>query len=122
MPRGFGTMADEETGIILIVVGVVFIVLGIFFWPICGLGIVLLIIGVVLAATAPPRAAYAPPGYYGYGAPPTVPYPPQAPAAGMPVPGAPPGYALPTCHVCGSPLTWVPQYSRWYCTRCQSYR
>lgn len=26
-----------------------------------------------------------------------------------------------TCSTCGGPLTYVQQYQRWYCTRCQKY-
>lgn len=98
-------MSDEETGIALIVVGIVLIFSGIFFGPLCGLGIVLIIIGIVLMAAGPSRAAY-------YAPPPAYPYaPPQ---------WAPP--PAPACPVCGTPLSWVPQYGRWYCTRCQQYR
>ena len=25
------------------------------------------------------------------------------------------------CSTCGKPLTWIPQYSRWYCYNCQKY-
>ncbi len=126
MPPRRVSMAEQDLGIILIVLGVVFMVIGVFFLPICGLGLVLLIIGIILAATnrpaqpyytAPygaPQPGYAPPGAA------TQPYPPQPPVAGQPVPGAP--FQQPSCYVCGSPLTWVPQYGRWYCSRCQSYR
>ncbi len=114
-------MADQELGVALIVVGVVLMVVGIFFLPICALGFVLLIIGIVLAATSRPTAQYYyPQPYYGApGAPPGA-YPPQAPVAGQTVPAAP--AQQPSCYVCGTPLTWVPQYGRWYCSRCQSYR
>ncbi|MCD6563887.1 MAG: hypothetical protein J7K23_08260 [Thermoproteales archaeon] len=27
----------------------------------------------------------------------------------------------PKCPVCGTPLVWVEQYKRWYCTKCQKY-
>ncbi len=114
-------MADQELGIILIVLGVVLMIVGVFFLPICGLGLVLLIIGIILAATNRPT-----PPYYAapYGAPPPM-YgaPPQAPPAGPGAPAAPGApYQAPTCYVCGSPLTWVAQYGRWYCSRCQTYR
>jgi len=26
------------------------------------------------------------------------------------------------CSTCGKPLTWIPQYSRWYCYNCQKYQ
>jgi len=26
-----------------------------------------------------------------------------------------------TCSTCGGPLTYIQQYQRWYCTRCQKY-
>jgi hypothetical protein len=42
----------------------------------------------------------------GYG-----PYPPYPPPA---VPAA--------CPVCGNPMTWYPQYNRWYCPHCAQYR
>ncbi len=106
-------------GIALIVLGVVLMAVGIFpfLWPLCGVGVVLLIVGVILVAVHPSQPMYyAPQPPYGY--------PPQAPAA-PPAPGAPtaPGaYTPPGCPVCGTPLTWVAQYGRWYCTRCQAYR
>jgi len=111
-------MPENETGIVLIVLGVVLMAGGIFFWPICGLGIVLLIVGVILLAARPNQPMYyAPQPPYAYA-------PPQAPS--QPAPGAPaaaPGvYTPPACPVCGTPLTWVAQYGRWFCTRCQAYR
>lgn len=124
-------MADQELGVALIVVGVVIMVVAIFGGPIsgaiCALGLVLLIVGIVLAASQRPAVPY----YYpqpGYGTPgyPPQPYPAQQPVAGAPAPGAPsaPGtpFQTPACYVCGTALTWVPQYGRWYCGRCQSYR
>lgn len=115
-------MADEELGVALIVGGVLLMLAGIVFWPLCGLGILLVIVGIILALAAPPRHPYyAATGYPYQQPPPVYPYPSQPPAAGMPVPTAP-GYAQPLCPVCGSPLSWIPQYGRWYCTRCQSYR
>lgn len=93
-------------------------VVGFFFWPICAVGLVLLIVGIVMVAQDRTRTqAYAP---YGYAAQPPYAYPPQPPAGGVPVPQAP--YSQPVCPVCGSQLTWVPQYGRWYCGRCQAYR
>lgn len=48
---------------------------------------------------------------YGYGYP-----PPGVPsAAGVPPVPAP-------CPVCGGPMTWYPQYARWYCPACGQYR
>lgn len=113
-------MAEEDVGIVLIVLGVVFMALGFLIPFACGLGLILLIIGIVLWATQRTRTqAMYPPSYgypaqpgYAYGAPPTAP--------GAPVPQAP--YTQPACSVCGTGLTWVPQYGRWYCTRCQAYR
>lgn len=113
-------MAEQELGVVLIVLGVVFMVIGVFFWPICGLGLVLLILGIVFAAMNRPSPPYAAPYYYpqpAYGAPAP---PAQAPAPGQPAPAAAP--QTPSCYVCGSPLSWVPQYARWYCSRCQTYR
>jgi len=105
-------MAESDTGIALIVVGIVLMAVGIIFWPFCGLGIVLIIVGIVLVATTRSQPAF----YY---PPPTFPAPPVAPPAA----GAPPAtFTAPACPVCGSALMWVPHYGRWYCTRCQAYR
>ncbi len=105
-------MPEQELGVVLIVVGAVLMVFGVFFGPVCGLGLVLLIIGIVLAATSRPTPQY----YY-----PQPAYAPPAPGApGAPAAGAP--FQAPGCYVCGTALTWVPQYGRWYCYRCQSYR
>ncbi len=113
-------MPDQEIGVVLIVLGVVFMVLGFFVPLICAVGIVLLVVGIVLAAMNRPSSPY-PAGYY-------QPYPP--PAYGAPAPPAQPqapgqpatAAQTPACYVCGSPLSWVPQYGRWYCARCQAYR
>ena len=29
--------------------------------------------------------------------------------------------SVPSCPTCGSPLTWIPQYKRWYCYKDQKY-
>jgi len=29
--------------------------------------------------------------------------------------------AQPTCPTCKGPLTWIPQYQRWYCYKCKKY-
>lgn len=94
-------MVDQDTGIALVVVGLLITVAGFLFPPLCALGILLLVVGIIIALVGQPRAIYypAPPGAAPYG---------------------PPG--VPACPVCGSPLTWVPQYGRWYCARCQAYR
>jgi len=118
-------MPEQDIAVALIVVGGVLMAIGIFlpfFGLVCGLGIVLLIVGIILAAAAPSRPAYYGPQYPYPGYAPPYASPPQPPAAGMPVPGPQTQYSQPTCYVCGSPLTWVGQYGRWYCTRCQSYR
>ena len=44
---------------------------------------------------------------YGYAPMPGVPGPPPMPAP---------------CPVCGRPMTWYPQYQRWYCPSCGQYR
>jgi len=75
-------------------------------WPLCGLGFILLLIGIILVAATPSTPAYYAPYPYPYAAPGPAP----APAAG------------PACPTCGSPLTWIAQYGRWYCYRCQQYR
>lgn len=75
------------------------------------LGLILLIVG--LATDSTPAASYPTMGYAtpaGYD-----------PATGY-APAAPPmGPAYP-CHVCGRPLTFVPEYGRWYCHTCTAYR
>ncbi len=115
-------MPDEEIGIVFVVLGVVLMAVGFLFWPICGIGILLLIIGIVFVATAQSRShQYAAPGY-GYPSSPPYAYPPEPPAAGMPAPPGQAQYSQPLCPVCSSPLSWVPQYGRWYCSRCQTYR
>jgi hypothetical protein len=105
-------MAESDAGIVLIIVGILLMVTGIFFLPLCGIGLILIIVGIVLVATTQSQPVYhwpAPP----FAAPPVAP-----PAAGTP-PAAP---GAPACPVCGSALTWVPQYGHWYCWRCQAYR
>ncbi len=59
-----------------------------------------------------PVGGVAPYGYrYGPGPGfPTGPAPPQAAPAPAP------------CPVCGSPMMWYPQYQRWYCATCATYR
>ncbi|HEY4704372.1 MAG TPA: hypothetical protein VII27_01370 [Thermoplasmata archaeon] len=92
-------MAD--TG--LVVLGAVLLIIGVLTAlfcvgiPIAIVGLVLLIYGLVKEE---PRPMYMYPGYAPV-------YVPQATAL---------------CPVCGSPLQWVPQYSRWYCQRCGAYR
>ncbi len=113
-------MANDDAGIALIVVGVVLMVFGFFAPPICGIGVILLIVGVVLVVMDRSRTPM-----YAYPAYPAYPYPPAGPAAPPQGPGAAgtPGMAPPSvCPVCASPLTWIPQYGRWYCYRCQAYR
>ena len=37
----------------------------------------------------------------------------------------PPGGSEPRarfCGVCGQPLAWIPEYRRWYCSKCGQYR
>src|SRR3990172_12147789 len=104
MPRRYGRMSNRDTGVALIVVGVLVMAFGIFLWPLCGLGVILLIVGIILSAMGEPQ-----PVYY-YPQPAYAPYAPQPPGTPTQGPQAPPA-----CPVCGSPLTWVPQYARWYC-------
>ena len=118
-------MPEQDLAVTLIVVGGVLMAIGIFvplLGLLCGLGVILLIVGIILAAAAPPRTAYYGPRYPYQGYAPPYAYPPQPPAAGMTVQGPQTQYSQPTCHVCGSPLSWVAQYGRLYCPRCQSYR
>jgi len=42
---------------------------------------------------------------------------PAAPQVQQPAPAT----QQPKCPVCGSPLVWVQQYRRWYCTKCNKY-
>jgi MFS family permease len=44
-------------------------------------------------------------------------------SAGPPPPLAPPPspQAVQTCPTCGGPLTFIEQYNRWYCYKCQKY-
>jgi hypothetical protein len=64
--------------------------------------VIVLVIYLVVRGSHPIGGGYP----VGYG-----PYPPYAPPA---VPAA--------CPVCGNPMTWYPQYSRWYCHSCGQYR
>jgi hypothetical protein len=69
-----------------------------------------------------PQPGYTPPT--GFAAPaPVAAAPAPAPvAAPAPAPVAPPAAAGTTpCPRCGRPLTWIPQYSRWYCYGCSQY-
>ena len=43
-----------------------------------------------------------------------------SPAAGLPPP-PPPAPSAPVCPSCGNPLTYIPQYQRWYCYKEQKY-
>lgn len=93
----------SDTG--LIVLGIVLLVIGILTsWfcvgiPIAIAGFVILIYGAVKENR--PVVMYAPP------------YVPVYPGAAAPAAA---------CPVCGSPLQWVAQYQRWFCTRCNQYR
>ena len=93
----------SDTG--LIVLGIVLLVVGIITaWfcigiPIAIAGFVILIYGVVKEDR--PVVMHAPP------------YVPAYPAAAVPAAA---------CPACGTPLQWVAQYQRWFCTRCNQYR
>ncbi|MEO8705433.1 MAG: hypothetical protein ABI867_35710 [Kofleriaceae bacterium] len=73
---------------------------------------------------APPQGMYPPqygaPQQGGYGAPMQQQQPPmQQPMQMQQHPmGAPQGAACPTCQ---TPTTWVAQYNRWFCQRCNKY-
>jgi len=44
-------------------------------------------------------------------------------AATRPRGSVPPSPSWPSsCPTCGQPLAWIPQYNRWYCSRCGGYR
>ncbi|HLE46445.1 MAG TPA: hypothetical protein VI915_05645 [Thermoplasmata archaeon] len=92
-------MAQTE----LVVLGAVLLIVGILTVWLC-VGIPILIVGIVLLIYGlvheEPRPMFMYPGY-------APAYVPQAAAL---------------CPACGSPMQWVPQYSRWYCPRCGAYR
>lgn len=78
----------------------------------------------------PPPTGYTPqppPPYGGVAA--TPPPPPSSPPATLPAafaPTAPPSSTTvssvaPNCRSCGQPMTYVPQYSRYYCYGCAQY-
>ena len=85
---------DAAVWVILLVIGTV---LG----TVVGF-VIVLVIYLVVRENHPIGGGY-PVAYGGY---PSYP-PPAVPAA---------------CPVCGSPITWYPQYSRWYCHTCGQYR
>ena len=91
----------SDTG--LVVLGLVLLVIGIItLWlcvgiPIAIAGFIVLIYGAVKEDR------------------PVIMYPAYAPA----YPAAAPAALCPTC---GTPLQWVAQYQRWFCTRCNAYR
>jgi len=39
----------------------------------------------------------------------------------LPTPPPPSSIVAPVCPVCGQPLTFIQQYSRWYCYNCKKY-
>ncbi len=43
------------------------------------------------------------------------------PAVAYPPPPPPPAPSTPPCPSCGSPLTYIPQYQRWYCYKEKKY-
>ncbi len=71
---------------------------------------------------AAPAYGYPLPGYAGTaptGTPPSAPGTVPAPGPAPPPPPPPP--AVPLCPTCGQPATFIPQYGRYYCYRCQRY-
>ena len=52
---------------------------------------------------------------------PATTYQPQQQAAAQPVQQAAQQSTQPMCPTCGRPLTWIPQYSRWYCYNDKKY-
>jgi hypothetical protein len=110
---------------------------GVFF-----LGTAGVVTGAIMAMTRPapprPQMPYRPMGMPPMGMPMANPYaqpyaPPQANPYAAPAQQQPPGpspYAPPQqqasaqgapCQTCQSPTTWVAQYNRWFCARCQKY-
>ncbi len=47
--------------------------------------------------------------------------PAATPTTELPPPPPPPNYTTPTCPTCGSPLSYIQQYQRWYCYKEQKY-
>ena len=81
-------------------VWVVLLILASVFGGLLGLAIVT-VIYLVVRGNHPVGGGYP----VGFGPYPGAGYPPTAP-----------------CPVCGGPMTWYPQYQRWYCPRCVQYR
>lgn len=76
-----------------------------------------------LAVPMPPMrfGAYAAPMGHPYGAPMGNPYAPQPGANPYAPPGAPAAAQGAPCAACSTPTTWVAQYNRWFCARCNKY-
>ncbi|RLE79950.1 MAG: hypothetical protein DRJ52_07430 [Thermoprotei archaeon] len=72
--------------------------------------IIIIIVVLIVVLVVALRGKRAPPAY------PAPTYPTQPPP-----PPPPQQQAVPTCPTCGQPLTWIPQYKRWYCYRCGRY-
>ena len=107
------------------IVWVILLILATIFGTIIGFAIVFVIYLVVRENH--PVGGHMPYGYgYGYGpgyapgyAPPAT--PPQSPQAAGPAPTQT-ATTPAACPVCGSPMMWYPQYQRWYCATCATYR
>ena len=123
------------------VLGLILMIVGIFlFWPVLILGLLLLVFALVwpyMGGLQTPggyyqQPAYQPyqypqyqqPGYQqpAYQPPYAQPAQPAQPAPVQPTPQPTPAYAAPAaqpatpnCPRCGRPVTYVPQYQRWYC-------
>lgn len=93
------------TGVILLILGVILSFISYLCFvgiPLAVAGFILLIVGAVQERPRPAMYGY-PPAYGGYPPYPTV----QPPMMG--------GIATFHCPRCGQPVTYVPQYQRWYC-------
>jgi hypothetical protein len=69
-----------------------------------------------VAAARSGQAGYSPQAQGGYNQQAPQPQPNYTQA-----PPPQPAYQVPPCPFCGGPLTWIPQYQRWYCYRDQRY-
>jgi len=106
----------SSNGVTMIVAGVIGIVSPLYvvggFIGLIG-GILGLAGGIVTLTTAQPKAPSP--------APTTIPTPAPAPTAPAPLPSPQQPQAATPCPTCGGPLTYISEYQRWYCYRCQKY-
>jgi len=94
-------------------------------WGLIGLGVIVLVVAIVLTFTARrPTPVEVP---VGAGSPPPLEFlpattpPPIFPTPPVPAPPPPPPPVGQYCVVCGRPVTYIPQYGRYYCFPCARY-